>query len=442
MNYLYLDNFRGFQNALIPLRNVTFCVGENSSGKTSFLSAINLLSSHRFWFDQSFEGAETGFGHFSDYVSVASTDQSYFRMGVVESIASRPDGKSRMDERAIRAYLFTYVEKDGAPQLFSCTTNFGDGTVTLYFSDQEIRYRVKAEKKLTALDQIGVRFFRKWAAIQDDRSLVGTKKIGDEAVKQGYMPALYALSIALSEVTRQRSGKASPRFFPETPFAAEAAWIAPIRTKPRRTYDEVKREFSPEGMHVPYLIKRLLDEGEKSKRFEKFLRRFGVESGLFRDVRIHKFGSASSSPFELEIVLESLPLNISSVGYGVSQGLPVMVEAFARGPGSLFAIQQPEVHLHPRAQASFGEMVFELASNERKRFIVETHSDFMIDRFRISQRESKKRKVESQVLFFERVSGKNVVASIPISDDGELADQQPKKYREFFLKEGLRVIGV
>jgi predicted ATPase len=139
--------------------------------------------------------------------------------------------------------------------------------------------------------------------------------------------------------------------------------------------------------------------------------------------------------------LETKPLNISNVGYGVSQGLPVIVEAFVREPGTLFAIQQPEVHLHPRAQAAIGEMIFSLAHREKKRFIVETHSDFTIDRYRVSLRESKDADVGSQILFFARVNGKNVVSQILIGKDGGLPDSQPNSYRSFFLKEGLKVIG-
>jgi predicted ATPase len=444
MRYLYLDNFRGFQDSLIPVSDVNFCVGENSSGKTSFLSAVNLLSSHRFWFEQSFEGAETAFKHYQDYVSVAASDQSYFRMGVAEEQELSPEDRSARKVAAVRAYLFTYVEKDGMPRLVSCTTNFGERILTIYFSEQAIRYRVTNGVGLSSIKSFDRGVFNRWAAIQEDRSLAGTKKIVDNIVAKGYAPPLYALAIAMREISKLDSKDEKLRqlnVFPEPAFGNEAAWIAPIRTKPRRTYDEVKLEFSPEGTHMPYLIKRILDGGDSSKRFIKFIKKFGRESGLFKDVRVHRFGKSAASPFELEIVLEAKPLNISNVGYGVSQGLPVIVEAFARHSHSLFAIQQPEVHLHPRAQAAIGEMVYELSLRESKRFIIETHSDFMIDRFRVTLRDAGKY-VPSQVLFFQRINGRNVVAAIPIDKAGDLSGHQPEKYRDFFMKESLRVIGL
>jgi predicted ATPase len=125
----------------------------------------------------------------------------------------------------------------------------------------------------------------------------------------------------------------------------------------------------------------------------------------------------------------------------VSQALPVLVELLDRKHGSWFAIQQPEVHLHPRAQAALGDVFFEMATSEHKRLLVETHSDFTIDRFRINYRKSKDRKPESQILFFERRDKHNTVTALPIDDTGELPEDQPSSYRDFFVGEELRLLG-
>lgn len=434
MRYIYLDNFRGFQDALIPLLDVTFCVGENSSGKTSFLSAVSLFASHRFWFEQNFEGTDVPFKHFGDYVSVSAKDQSYFRIGIAEPAVEEGE---RRGKAKTKGYLFMYVEREGVPKLACCTTNVGDKDLTVFFDDNAIKYSVATRRNPLHIEHFGEGVFDEWARTQSNVDRPGVKNVSEDMVK-GFMPPLYVAAMIARDLDKKHR---TPFEFPEPAFGGDAAWIAPIRTKPRRTYDEVSLAFSPEGTHVPYLIRKILDGGDGAKRFVTFLQKFGEESGLFKHVNVHKFGDSATSPFELEVVLETKPLNMSNVGYGVSQGLPVVVEAFVRPPGSLFAIQQPEVHLHPRAQASIGEMIFSLAATESKRFVVETHSDFTIDRFRISQRESI-HKVASQVLFFERREGRNVVYPIGIDRDGELSKEQPQRYRDFFLKEGLRVIGV
>jgi hypothetical protein len=253
MQYIYLDNFRGFQDTLIPIMAVNFCVGENSSGKTSLLSAINLLASGRFWFEQDFEGSETVFKNYDDYVSVASSDKSYFRMGAVNLNQDPKEIDQDIPENRLTAFLFTYAEQEGVPKLRSCTTNFLDKSITLYFSENVVRYRVNELDK--NFFDFNKKHFNGWARIQDDRALAGTKVLKDESVSKGYMPMLYALTMVVREAFSSRdkdSKRAARMMFPRSPFGGEAAWIAPIRTKPRRTYDEVRLEFSPEGEHMPY----------------------------------------------------------------------------------------------------------------------------------------------------------------------------------------------
>ena len=46
--------------------------------------------------------------------------------------------------------------------------------------------------------------------------------------------------------------------------------------------------------------------------------------------------------------------NLIDVGYGVSQALPVLTELLREDCSPVFLLQQPEVHLHPSAQAALG----------------------------------------------------------------------------------------
>ncbi|MCJ7720318.1 MAG: AAA family ATPase [Candidatus Hadarchaeum sp.] len=155
-----------------------------------------------------------------------------------------------------------------------------------------------------------------------------------------------------------------------------------------------------------------------------------------------RLGREKTSPFEVQVVLDSGHLNLSNVGYGVSQSLPIMVEMIMRTKGTCFSIQQPEVHLHPQAQAAIGDAIFEMA-RRGKMFLVETHSDFVIDRFRVAMREARgmEKKMAAQILFFERRRGKNHTDSIRIDENGEVPSTAPKAYREFFLKENKRLLG-
>lgn len=90
---------------------------------------------------------------------------------------------------------------------------------------------------------------------------------------------------------------------------------------------------------------------------------------------------------QLEIKIPRLPgslenknddwVSIADVGFGVSQTLPVVVSLLAAKPGQLVYIEQPELHLHPRAQHSMGKILAK-AAQRGVQVVVETHSSILL----------------------------------------------------------------
>lgn len=70
-------------------------------------------------------------------------------------------------------------------------------------------------------------------------------------------------------------------------------------------------------------------------------------------------------------------VDIADVGFGVSQVLPVVVALAAAAPGQPVYIEQPELHLHPRAQFVMGQLLVE-AVDRGVDVIVETHSRMIL----------------------------------------------------------------
>ena len=70
-------------------------------------------------------------------------------------------------------------------------------------------------------------------------------------------------------------------------------------------------------------------------------------------------------------------VNIADVGFGVSQVLPVLVAVIAAEPGRLVYLEQPELHLHPRAQVVLA-LVLADAAKRGVRLVVETHSSLLL----------------------------------------------------------------
>ena len=442
MNYhLFIDNFHGFSNARIPITDVNFLVGQNSTGKTSVLGLLKLFTGSRFLFQQEFGDDEVNFGHFSDMVSAHSDDKRFFHVGVIwEEPSGRKDGTVAL------GWLSTFVEDEGLPRLSRYTFCRAAHIVSMQFIGSDIRYRTETRPDSLTAEGILKTLLPEWIEEHSSRA-TNYEKLAVPKGWPGKIPFMIALSMigGIRDSGQNKGDRTGKRFMirpPET-FPAEIVWIAPIRTKPDRTYaDHTLSAFSPEGAHTPYLIRKLLRSKLEATRFQKFIERVGLASGLFEDVQIKSFGRSATAPFEVDIVLDGEALNLSTVGYGVSQSLPVLVEVLARPKGTWFAIQQPEVHLHPRAQAALGDVILEMAVTEKKRFLVETHSDFTIDRFRMNYQNDRSEKPDSQVLFFERRDKCNVVTPLSIGKSGDLPADQPASYREFFVREELRLLGI
>jgi hypothetical protein len=74
--------------------------------------------------------------------------------------------------------------------------------------------------------------------------------------------------------------------------------------------------------------------------------------------------------------------DLTSLGVGVSQLLPVIVLCLIARPGELVMIEQPELHLHPAPQQVLGDFLLRTAESGRQ-LIVETHSEYLVNRLRL-----------------------------------------------------------
>jgi hypothetical protein len=444
--YLYADNFRGFSDTYVPLLDVNFLVGENSTGKTSVLDLLRTFHNPGLWFGQTpFGTQEVQLGHFKEVVSAHSDDQSYFRIGFVD------DGPP-----ITSALLITYKEKAGLPKLSRFTYAMGEKAVALRFDGPRLYALISALEKNNDTRSLR-QLMPHWVALHSDETAQWSEvKPPSDMPNWSWsrtplfiLTSLLTQSIAAQEAKEDTEKEAGTT--PDvTPFSlpplmgSNLVWIGPIRTRARRTYDAPNTSFSPSGLHTPYVIRRMLESSEEAAKFTDFMDRVGKASHLFESIKIRPFGDANDPtvPFEVDAVLDEKALNLSWMGYGVSQSLPIFVELLDRPKGTWFAIQQPEVHLHPRAQASLGDVFFEMAARDNKRFVVETHSDFTIDRFRMNYRKKVSQKPTGQILFFERHRKRNVLTPLPIGQDGDLPSEQPRGYRDFFVKEEMRLLGI
>jgi AAA ATPase domain len=447
MNRIFFENVRCFfttQSA--PLRPLTLLVGENSSGKSTFLALVRLawdlcqgispldLNEEPFLlgaYDQvaSFRRGRGGraqqFCIGGEIVSKGLPRRDPRRRGpspihsidavTVKGSFVRKGGQPHLREWALEAAPFrieiTSEEPDSSPRL---TLQSPSGTMRV--SDfpifpQPLRFPLLLD-------------FLRYSGSSRDRHQESLPFEGD-TLSTDDLEVLQELAFA----SRHGLGR--------RPYA-----FAPIRTSPKRTYDPLKEIPDPEGSHVPMILaKSFTSDPRKSAQLRDAIDAFGQASGLFTDIDIRRIGRKEGDPFQLQVKIAGSGINLVDVGYGVSQVLPIIVDAIREPQDSTFLLQQPEVHLHPRAQAELGSFLATLAKQQQKRFIVETHSDYLVDRIRMDIRDGKHLKPgDAAILYFERVGGAAQVRTMEIDDFGNLLDV-PSGYRQFFLEEERRMLG-
>lgn len=417
----YIDNFRGFNDQMIDLNNITFLVGENSSGKTSLINAINILSDFRFWLQGEINPEICGYTTFDDFLSAKNT-RNYFTFGLID------DQKEKM------VHLVSFNDDNGLPHLFR--EIFYKENCLLVIESINDKMRYKLSKNI---------IFNKWQntakEILDHTESKAFKKVGFKKTKTGN-----GLPLSYYKQMINHEDKEVKQFFPENSsvsnfFYRHVSSLAPIRAKPQPFYSGVKQIFKSEGDHIPYLLKEAIIKKTSSAIVDALIK-YGKESGLYDNITISLYGKKKNSPFELNVEKNGYAYKINSVGYGVSQILPIVSELLVNESAQIINIQQPEVHLHPKAQAAFGSFLFDVSVKYKERkFIIETHSDYIIDRFRYNLSIAND-KPKAEIFYLENDGESNIIHKIQIDDEGKYIGDNIDLYRTFFFDESFKVMRI
>ena len=424
--------FAGEQS--IDIRPITLLVGENSTGKSTVLGCYNA-------FLRCFDGRIVDF------------NEAPYQMGGFNNIVRRP--KQAEGGFTLEANMVAEGEKMQCSVLFEeCDSElvvskaeyslFG-GSIALVGvpwspSKKEMifkfippknggdenrfvfEHRVRGEYR----PYLTLRRFAQWAEQHDESFPPKLKKFWRKCI---------------SRITKSPS-RDFPRFLMK---AGEAvASMAPIRSEPRRAYDAWSVASTSDGGDTPAYMNKIAgsESGEKWNSLQEELRQFGKDSGMFKDVGIKKLGSEH---FQVQIKIGAQKINIVDVGYGVSQLLPILMRmsgqkmSFFRGRRLL--LQQPEVHLHPQAQAALASHFVDFANKGKGlNYLIETHSDYIVDRIRIKIAQGEINPEHVSLAYHENKGDRVQIHNIGFDKGGNLINA-PACYREFFTHETNDLLG-
>lgn len=432
---LSLRNFRGFKRAMeIPLAPLTFLVGPNSSGKSSLIDSLLLLAQSRFGpvgsFRPQWQGELVDLGSFEDAV-FAHKKGLKIKIGFSAILRPRHFGEEDGNEAADVPVQFDFELRGGT----------GDPRgllVAVLVRDLESGATMRIERVESGVD---VSFdpspiHHPIHLSDESREMEGyswqaglsrlIRKTLLEVLGRGFRrenPGVARLSAVIEDsmlmnfigaTDRVSSGRGGPdRWYS----------LGKIAQHLRNPYGPALYDTVDPSMVYP-IARRPQRLGSRPSRatddIARILKQLEIADAI-RDEEISPYHSA----IKVRDSVTGIVSNLMEVGYGASQVIPVIRACLSDSVSPLF-VEQPEIHLHPRAQGAIAELLF--AASLKRQTVVETHAIRLINRARIQVAKKVVPPDHVMVIYVDRTRAGSRFTAIPLDASGDFTAGWPKGF--------------
>lgn len=436
INKLRLKNFKCFKDTEIFLPKITVLTGANSSGKSSLLyGLLSAFQSHKFPFYLSPNGKYVNMG---DYLEMSFNNSKTAKICIDISIGDSGEGnefyhtewiidsKSKLPKLNIASFENPSFNTD-------ITFNKNSNSYFLNFKHYPARYDLT--KDLEIRKALGPLFEM---MLSKEKNLTAKEK--KKALKDIARP-LQVKNIRnkkCSDLGKLVNEVSQIPFFPLVTslrrfdnIDKKMNFIDSFRLQPARTYylqarPEAKVEKYGEN-HIAQIFEWEKLGSYKLKELRKSLRDFG----LLHTLKIRQL-QGGRYEVRVKVTKNSVSSSLVDVGFGISQFLPVIVADLQIGEESTLAVAQPEIHLHPSVQASLADYFVKQIKQMKKRYFVETHSEYLLNRFRLAITKGDLDPADIAVYYFENYPSGTRTYSIKFTKDGKIKDA-PKKFFDTYM---------
>jgi predicted ATPase len=173
-------------------------------------------------------------------------------------------------------------------------------------------------------------------------------------------------------------------------------YLGPVRDYPSRSYTwsgEVPSDVGEFGQRTVEAIlaarERVIGRGYRARTqlFEEVIARWLRDMGLIEEFQTKPIAQNRK---EYEVLLRTKgskhQVNLTDVGFGLSQVLPVLVQCFYVPANSIVILEQPEIHLHPKVQGALADLFIEAIQARENgqprniQLLIESHSEHFLRR--------------------------------------------------------------
>lgn len=215
-------------------------------------------------------------------------------------------------------------------------------------------------------------------------------------------------------------------------------YLGPLRSHPKRVYQWSGDTPADVGLRGESAVAALLaatQEGRKISRgrkqqnqpFEAFIAKWLVELGVIVSFDVKPVAKGRK---EYEVLVRTharaAEVKLTDVGFGLSQILPALVQAFYAPAGSVVWMEQPEIHLHPQVQSNLADALicavqaWENGKPRETQLIIESHSEHFLARLQRRVAEGKITKDDVAIYFVKRSGQVAKIEPLLLNDDGEI----------------------
>jgi hypothetical protein len=405
------------ERQLIEVRPLTILAGANSSGKSSLVQPLLLLK-------QTLEASYDPGPLLLDGPNIKYTS--------VDQILSRCSIPGAEDCFTVSLQLGTGVEvtlvfqgeagKGLRIREMSFVGQFGKGTFRESMTKEELAAALPEEyRELKFPDETGKSATVQWTVARGRCFLAATMMLGGKRVRT---PFPFSISPAATV----------------EPHIRRLIHLPGLRGNPRRFYPKTAVGSNFPGIFPDYtasvIAKWQEDDKAKLDSLSRDLKRLGLT---------WKVAARSIDDTQVELQVGRLPqavagggwdlVNIADVGFGLSQTLPVLVALHAAEPGQIVYIEQPEIHLHPKAQHAMAEVLANAASRG-VRVIAETHSILLLMGIQtlVAQGNLSPDLVKLHWFSRSKQDGRTGIVSADLDENGAYGADWPEDFAETELK--------
>jgi predicted ATPase len=216
-------------------------------------------------------------------------------------------------------------------------------------------------------------------------------------------------------------------------FFSQVFYLGPLRHPPASSYEASGEAPQDVGLSGERTIDVLIASDKKQKddplaQVRHWLDVFDIAS----DAQLIAY-TPTLYEFRLTDKRTGVDVNYPHVGFGASQIVPIIVEGFYSPDHALLLVEQPEIHLHPRAQARLGDLLVDI-SQASKTLIVETHSEHLLSQVQVRIAQGDLKREDVAIYYFEPTPTGTHVMPIEINQLGQFVNWPPG-----FFDQGLKL---